>query len=159
MTRLIGGRVGPRMSIVVRAARAITAGGMKLVASVSRSAGRARWRSLELRRYSCARSSRLRGSATLVGIGTIMVETRLPNVPICSSVRTDTGIIATSGSRGSSLRGGNQSRHAGQLVAREQPVAHRGRAQGHDHVVDRDPELVLEPLDAIERERAEREPP
>ena len=100
------------MSIVVRAARAATAGGMKLVASVSRSAGSAWWRSFAPRRYSWARSSRLRGSFTLVGIGTIIVETRLPNVPACSSVRTDTGIIATSGSFGSSSRSSSQSRTA-----------------------------------------------
>ena len=87
-----------------------------------------------------------RGSASSVGIGTNIVETRLPNVPICSSVRTDTGTIATSGS-------------VGQLVALEQPVAHRARAERDDDVVDRHAERVLDRLDAVERQRAEREAP
>jgi len=110
MTRFTGGRVRPITSIVVRAASEATAGGMKLVASVSRFAGTARWRVLAPRSSSCVRFSRRLGSASLVGIGTIIIETRLPNEPICSSVRTDTGTIATSGSRGSSSRSCSHSR-------------------------------------------------
>ena len=44
------------------------------------------------------------GSASSVGIGTTIIEMRLPKAPICSSLRTDTGTIATSGSSGSSSR-------------------------------------------------------
>ena len=41
-----------------------------------------------------------------------MVEIRLPNVPRCSGVRTDTGTIVSSGSLGSSPRSASQSRSA-----------------------------------------------
>src|SRR3954454_9258852 len=101
MTRFTGGRVRPRICIVVRAASAATAGGMNAVASVRGSAGRALWRSLALRSSSCVRRRRSAASGSSVGIGTIIIETRLPNVPCCSSVRTDMGTIATSGSAGS----------------------------------------------------------
>src|SRR3954447_15980128 len=104
ITRFTGGRVRPRICIVVRAASAATAGGMNAVASVSRSAGRALCRSLALRRSSWVRRRRSAGSGSSVGIGTIIIETRLPYVPCCSSVRTDMGTIATSGSSGSASR-------------------------------------------------------
>ena len=112
ITRLSGGRVRPSTSMVVRAASAITAGGMKLVASVNRSAGSARWRSLALRSSSWVRRSRSAGSGSSVGIGTTIVEMRLPNVPFSSARRTETGTIATSGSRGSSSRSSSQVRSA-----------------------------------------------
>ena len=85
-------------------------------------------------------------SATSVGIGTIIAPTRLPNVPICSGVRTDTGTIETSGSSGSSSRSSRYSRTA---------VAH----ERHDDVVDGDAGLVLDRLDPVERQRAEAEAP
>ena len=42
------------------------------------------------------------GSATLVGIGSIMAETRLPIAPFSSSLRIEIGAMTTSGSAGSS---------------------------------------------------------
>ncbi len=47
-----------------------------------------------------------------VGIGAIMVETRLPWVPFCSSVRTETGTAATSGASGSASWSSSQCRSA-----------------------------------------------
>ena len=90
----------------------MTAGGMKLVASVSRSAGSARWRCLALISSSWVRIRRRSGSGSSVGIGTIIIDTRLPKVPCCSSVRTDTGTIATSGSSGRSSWSISHSRSA-----------------------------------------------
>ncbi len=104
MTRLSGGRVRLSSSIVLRAASAATAGGMNAVPSVSRLAGTAWWRALALMSEAWVRSSRLRASFSSVGISTIIVPTRLPNAPCSSSVRTETGIIASSGSEGRSSR-------------------------------------------------------
>ena len=65
---------------------------------------------------SLTRRSRCPGSATLVGSSTVMAETWLPKVPICSRVRTDTGMTPSSGSVGSSPRSSSQERS---------PAAHR----------------------------------
>src|SRR3954470_7043510 len=78
ITRFSGGRVRLSRSTVLRAAREATAGGMNAVASVSREAGRALWRSLALRSSSWVRRRRVAGSGSLVGIGTIIIEIRLP---------------------------------------------------------------------------------
>ena len=115
---------------------------------VGQQVGRERLRGAPWRcvRSSCACISRSRGSATSVGIGTIITETRLPNVPICLL--------------GAHRHGDHRhQRLLGQLAAGEQPLAHRGRAERDDDVVDGDAELVLERLDGVERERAEREAP
>ena len=112
ITRFSGGRVRLRMSTVLRAASEATAGGMNAVASVSSDAGSALWRSLALRRYSWVRRRRVAGSGSLVGIGTIIIEIRLPQAPRSSRLRTDIGIIATSGSSGSASRSISQSRTA-----------------------------------------------
>ena len=58
------------------------------------------------------RASRWSGSASSVGIGTIIIEIRLPYAPFSSSVRTDTGTMATSGSSGSASRSSSHSRTA-----------------------------------------------
>ena len=116
---------------MLRAAQRGDRGRDEAVASVSRTAGSALWRSLALRRYSWVRCRRSRGSGSLVGIGTIIIEIRLPKAPRSSRLRTDTGIIATSGSSGSASRSSSQSRTA---------PAH----SVDDDVVDRDAELVLD---------------
>src|SRR3954470_18619200 len=81
ITRFSGGRVRLRMSTVLRAASEATAGGMKAGASVSSDAGSAEWRSLALRRYSWVRRRRVAASGSLVGMGTTIIEIRLPHVP------------------------------------------------------------------------------
>ena len=58
------------------------------------------------------RRRRAAGSGSLVGIGTTIIEIRLPQVPRSSRLRTDIGIIATSGSSGSASRSISQSRTA-----------------------------------------------
>ena len=95
-----------------RAARENTAGGMKWLASWSSSAGSARWRSFISSSASCVRSSRRTGSASSVNSGARISRMRLPNVPRCSRVRTETGICATSGSSGSSSWSTSQRRTA-----------------------------------------------
>src|SRR4051794_24251090 len=112
ITRFSGGRGRLRISTVLRAASEATAGGMNAVASVSSEAGSAEWRSLALRRYSWVRRRRAAGSATLVGIGTIIIEIRLPHAPFSSRLRTDIGIRATSGSSGSASRSTSKPRPA-----------------------------------------------
>ena len=97
---------------MLRAASEATAGGMNAVASVSSEAGSALWRSLALRSSSCVRRSRVAGSGSLVGIGTIIIEIRLPHAPRSSRLRTHIGIIATSGSSGSASRSSSHSRTA-----------------------------------------------
>ena len=101
----LSGASSPRVTAiraVTRAARASSAGGMTWLASWSSVAGSALWRSLAEAIVRLMRSSRLRGSASSVGSSTTIVEIRLPNVPNCSGVRTETGTIVTSGSSGSS---------------------------------------------------------
>jgi len=110
ITRFTGARRPAMTDSVVRAAIAATAGGMKRVASVSRSAGSALWRSLATSSVSWVRSSRRAGSGSSVAIGTTITDTRLPNVPYCSSVRTETGTIAMSGSAGSASRSASHRR-------------------------------------------------
>ena len=85
---------------------------MKWFTSWSSSAGSARWRSFITRRASCVRSRRSTGSATFVNSGALISMIRLPNVPACSEVRTDTGIWATSGSSASSPCSSSQRRTA-----------------------------------------------
>ena len=87
----------------------------------------------------------LAGSGSLVGIGTTIIEIRLPQVPRSSRRRTDIGIIATSGSSGSASRSSSHSRTA---------PAH----SVDDDVVDRDAELAPDLAHGVERERPEREP-
>ena len=65
---------------------------MKWLASSSSDAGSALWRSLTAFIVSLIRRSRCTGSASSVGSSAIITETRLPNVPICSGVRTDIGM-------------------------------------------------------------------
>ena len=48
----------------------------------------------------------------MVGIGTIIIEIRLPQAPFSLRLRTDIGISATSGSAGSASRSISQSRTA-----------------------------------------------
>ena len=95
-----------------RAARENTAGGMKWLASWSSSAGSARWRSFISSSASCVRSSRRTGSGSSVNSGARISRMRLPYVPRCSRVRTETGICATSGSSGSSSWATSQRRTA-----------------------------------------------
>src|SRR3954449_13138163 len=80
ITRFSGGRVRLRMSTVLRAASEAAAGGMNAVASVSSDAGSALWRSLAERSSSWVRWTRRAGSGSLVGIGTTIIEIRLPQV-------------------------------------------------------------------------------
>src|SRR4051794_9785492 len=163
MTRFSGGRVRPRRSIVVRAASAATAGGMKLVASVSSEAGSAAWLALALRSSSWARRRRARGGAAVVGVGAIMGESRVPDArvrDVCRD-RDDHGRDPVA-ERGGVLRRADRhgdhrdQRRAGQLVALDQPLAHGGGTERDDDVVDRDAQLALDGLDGVERERAER---
>ena len=63
---------------VARAARAKTAGGMKWLASRSRSAGIARWRCFIEASASCVSCRRSTGSGTLVKIGALISMIRLP---------------------------------------------------------------------------------
>ena len=81
-------------------------------------AGNARCRFLAALIVSLTRRSRCPGSATFVGSSTVMAETWLPKVPICSGVRTDTGMTPSRGSVGSSPRSSSQERS---------PAAHRAR--------------------------------
>src|SRR3954447_6623618 len=89
ITRFSGGRVRLRMSTVLRAASEATAGGMNAVASVSRLAGSALWRCLALASSSWVRARRVAGLGSLVGIGTIIIEIRLPHEPFPSRRRRD----------------------------------------------------------------------
>ena len=61
-----------------RAARAKTAGGMKLLASESSSAGSARWRSFISANASCVAFSRCTGSSMSVYSGAAISRIRLP---------------------------------------------------------------------------------
>src|SRR3954462_3232169 len=81
ITRFSGGRVRLRMSTVLRAASEATVGGMNAGASVSSDAGSAECRSFALRRYPWVLRRRVAGSGSLVGIGTIIIEIRLPHAP------------------------------------------------------------------------------
>ena len=92
------------------------------------------------------RSSRPLGSAPSVGIGAIIIDTWFPYVPICSSVRTDTGIIATSGV-------------VGQLVVLVERAPRRARAEATTTSLTVAPVDVLDRLDVGQRQRDEREPP
>src|SRR3954468_6346199 len=146
ITRFTGGRVRPRICIVVRAASAATAGGMNAVASVSRSAGRALWRSFALRSSSCVRRRRSAASGSPVGIGTIIIETRVAERPLLLL--------------GADRHGHHRDeRLVGERVALEQPLPHGARAQRDDDVVDGQAERALQRLDGVERELAEREAP
>ena len=80
MTRFQVGRPAPLVASenVRRAARENTAGGMKLFASWSSSAGSARWRSFISPSASCVSRSRSTGSASLVNSGALMSMMRLP---------------------------------------------------------------------------------
>ena len=75
---------------------------MKWFASWSRSAGSARWRCFMSPIASCVSVRRSTGSSTFVKSGALISMIRLPYVPVCSLVLTETGICATSGSSGSS---------------------------------------------------------
>jgi hypothetical protein len=85
---------------------------MKWLASCISVAGVARRRSLAARMTTFTRATRRFASGSSVGSGTIIIDTRLPNVPACSGVRTDTGTIASSGSVGRSSAAASQRRSA-----------------------------------------------
>ena len=56
------------------------------------------------------RRRRCTGSGVSVGSSVIITETRFPKVPICSGVRTDTGMKPSSDSAGSSPRSSSHER-------------------------------------------------
>jgi hypothetical protein len=126
------------------------------------SAGTAPKRSLVARSSSCARSTRSSGSATSVGIGTNIIEMRLPNVPRCAGVRTDSGTMATSGSSASSSRSSSQVRSAAahSVTTTCDLLARAGRRDGALTDVEVEVEVgILDPERQVDVERHGREPP
>ena len=85
---------------------------MKLLASWSSDAGNAWSRSFISASDSCVARRRSTGSAISVCSSTPIRRMRLPNVPCCSGLRTETGICAINGSSPSSWCSSNQRRTA-----------------------------------------------
>src|SRR3954468_18149208 len=146
ITRFTGGRVRPRICIVVGAASAATAGGMNAVASVSRSAGSALWALLRAAQQ-LVRAPEALGRVGLVG------RDRHDHHRDAVAVRA---LLLLGADRHGDHR---DERLVGQRVAVEQPLAHGARAERDDDVVDGEAERALERLDRVERELAEREAP
>ena len=91
---------------------------MKWLASCISDAGSALWRSFADFIDWLIRRSRSTGSAVSVGSSVIITETRFPKVPICSGVRTDTGMKPSSESTGSSPRSSSHVRSPAVQMAR-----------------------------------------
>ena len=102
MTRLSGGRAAAEhRERRPRGAGERPRAGSTRVTSVSRSAGRARWRSLAARSGSCVRCRRRAGRPRRWDRNEHHRHA-VAERPGCSRVRTETGTMATSGSAGSS---------------------------------------------------------
>ncbi len=131
---------------VSRAAREKTAGGMKWLASWSRLGGQ---RAVALLHVA---ERLVRAAQPLDRVGHVG-EQRRAHQQDAVAVGAD---LLAGAHRHRDLR---DERLVGQLVVREQPAPHRARADRHDDVVDRAAVAVLDRLDLVERELAEREAP
>ena len=131
---------------VTREARANTAGGMNWVVSWSSCAGSALWRSLATRSASCVSRRRSTGSA-------IVREQRHAHHP--NPVPEGPPLLLGPHRHGH-LR---DERLIRQLLVLDQPSTDRAGADRHYDVVDRAAVRVLDRLDLVERQSAERESP
>ena len=127
-------------------ARANTAGGGNWVKSVSDSAGTASNSCLASTMASWTWRTRSSGSGSSTGSEAKIADTRLVHRSASSPVRTETGIMATSGSSGSASCSSSHVRS---------PPAHTAITTSLTVA----PERALDVLDGLERHRPEREAP